>query len=284
MTSSEKIISVKGLKVNFWEDGQDNQRTLLLIHGGFGDAYSHWSVAMPMLSENYHILAPDLPGFGKSDLLPHMKTATLLDWIQAFLESQHCDQAVVIGNSFGGVVARLFAAGHPTEVPAVILVNGGAVSDVPGVLRLLEKIPGVSHLIFYLFSSNTTGSGMLNRMLHVKEVMTDDFRLKVRRARGGFVRTMRMLVSSPPPDAQTPLVPTLILWGANDGFTSLDEANAIKDSIAGSTLVEISECGHMPQLETPDVFIWQVDTFLTNLSRPAKGPQQGPQILSNPSG
>ncbi len=284
MSLTEKIISVNGLKVNFWEDGQDNNRTILLIHGGLGDAHQHWSTAMPMLAENFHLLAPDLPGFGKSDSLPNMKLDKFMELIEAFLKSQDCEQAVVIGNSIGGQIARLFAASHPTQVPAVILVNGGGVPDVPGILRALEKIPGLSHLFFSLFRSMATSPGTLKRMLHTQELITDGFREKVRRAGGSYAGIMRMLVASPSPKAQNPLVPTLILWGANDEFAPVEEGKAIKSSIPGSSLIEITDCGHMPQLETPDVFTWQVETFLANLSRPASRSQQGPQILSNSSG
>ena len=80
------------------------------------------------------------------------------------------------------------------------------------------------------------------------------------------------------------MVPTLILWGANDGFTPLAEGKAVKDSKPGAELVEIADCGHMPQLETPDVFAWQLETFLTKLSRPSTSKREGAKILRNPSG
>jgi pimeloyl-ACP methyl ester carboxylesterase len=284
MTLIEKTISVNNLNVNFWEDGQDHARTILLIHGSIGDAHLHWSVVMPMLAETFHVLAPDLPGFGKSDLLPQMKINLLTDWLTAFLKSQNIEQAVVIGNSFGALVARLFAASHPAVAPAVILVNGGGVPDVPVVLRFIEKIPAVSTLFFSIFGSLGTNASMLNRLLHVKSLITDEFRAKTRHAARSFASTMRMLASSPRPTAQTPLVPTLILWGINDGFSLLTEAKAINDSIPGSTLVEITDCGNMPQLETPDVFLWQVDTFLNKLGRPPQSTSPGAKILSNPSG
>jgi pimeloyl-ACP methyl ester carboxylesterase len=284
MTLIEQTISVDHLNVNFWEDGQGNARTLLLIHGGVGDAQLHWAPAMPTLAETFHVLAPDLPGFGKSDLLPQMKIVALMDWLQAFIQSQNLEQAVIIGNASGGLIARLFAASHPAIAPAVILVNGGGVPDIPAALRLIEKIPGLSTIFFSIFGSMGTNDNMLNRMVHVKSLLTDEFRANARRARKGFAKMMRMLVSSPKPAEQTPLVPTLILWGADDGFTPLSEGKAISNSIPGSTLIEITDCGNMPQLETPDVFLWQIDSFLNKLSRPPKSSSPGAKILSNPSG
>jgi len=110
-------------------------------------------------------------------------------------------------------------------------------------------------------------------------VLTDDFLKEVKSAAGGYARLMRMVVSSPMPKAQAPLVPTLILWGANDRVATLKEAEAIKASIPGAVLTEIADCGHMPQLETMDVFVWQINTFLEKLSRPTQPRRSGAKIL-----
>jgi pimeloyl-ACP methyl ester carboxylesterase len=88
-----------------------------------------------------------------------------------------------------------------------------------------------------------------------------------------------MFVGSPMPKQQAPIVPTLIMWGTDDQMAILQEAEAIKESIPGAALTEIKDCGHMPQLETSDVFVWQVNMFLDKLSRPARGQQASPGIL-----
>src|SRR5688500_16708615 len=99
MEISEKTISLDGLNVHYLEAGEGRQRTLLLIHGGIGDARLHWEAAMPALAEDYHVVAPNLPGFGKSNTLPRMDTQAMLNWLKSFLDKQQIEQAVVIGNS-----------------------------------------------------------------------------------------------------------------------------------------------------------------------------------------
>lgn len=73
------------------------------------------------------------------------------------------------------------------------------------------------------------------------------------------------------PEKIDPLVPTLILWGVSDGFTSVDEAKTMKGQIPGAKLVEIEDCGHVPQLETVEVFAFQVSQFLSKLGRQQSG-------------
>jgi pimeloyl-ACP methyl ester carboxylesterase len=281
MAPTEKTLTLNGLPVNYWEDGQENARSLLLIHGGIGDAAFHWKPVMPILAETFHVYAPDLPGFGKSAPLPQMSTDALLTWLNRFLQTLDVEQAVVVGNSLGALVARLFAAADPQAVPAVVLVNGGAVPSVPPVFSLLARIPLVSQLFFAQFGRMGTSPATLKRMIHAPEVLTDAFTNEVRAASGGYTRLMKMLFASPMPQKQTPLVPTLILWGADDQLTMVSDAEAIKASIPGAVLTTIAECGHMPQLETPDVFVWQVNTFLDNLSRPRQQSRSGPSMLSS---
>jgi len=279
MEISEKSIGLDGLNVNFLEAGEGHPRTLLLIHGGFGDARLHWEAAITPLAEDFHIFAPDLPGFGKSDVLPNMKTDALLHWIKIFLDKQNIDQAVLIGNSLGALLVRLFAAANPKYVPAVILANGGGVPDLPGIFRTLERIPGISQGIFYLFGKIATSPGTLKGIFHSPVLLSEDFLKQAKAAGGGYARLIRLLVGSPMPTAQAPLVPTLILWGANDQIATLKDAEAIKASIPGAVLTEIADCGHMPQLETMDVFVWQVNTFLEKLSRPTQPNRSGARIL-----
>lgn len=283
MNASEKAVLVDGLRVRYWEAGETEAKTLLLLHGGLGDAQFHWGTVMSGLADHFRVLAPDLPGFGGSQPLPRNRTETMLHWIKAFLDALKVDQAVIVGNSFGALLARLFAANSPTYVPAVILVNGGGVPDIPGFFRMVERLPIVSQLLFGALGKRATSEATLKEMIAVPDVLTAEFYAQAAQAAPGYAQFMRMLVSSPMPAKQNPMVPTLILWGANDQVATLKDGKAVQASIAGSQLVEIAECGHMPQIETADVFIWQVNTFLDRLSRPTK-PTSGPRLLSNASG
>lgn len=281
MALSEKTVLLDGLKVHYWEDGETNSKTLLLLHGGIGDAKLHWNSVLPMLAENFHVLAPDLPGYGQSQLLPRMHMDAMLHWIKTFLDSQKLEQAVLVGNSFGGLLARLFAAASPTYTRAVILVNGGGVPDIPTSLRFMERVPILSQFMFSSLGKQGTSEETLKQMIHIEDVLTDAFKSEAKSGAQGYARLMRMMIGSGTPKAVTPLVPTLILWGVDDKIATVKEAQAIKASIPGSELTEIKDCGHMPQLETPDVFTWQVVTFLDKLSRPTKTGSSGARILPN---
>lgn len=283
MTLKERFILLDGLKVRYWEDGEDHPRTLLLIHDRIGDARLHWAAAMPMLAETFHVLAPDLPGFGESALLPQMRMDALLHWVKTFLDAKKVEQAVVIGNSFGGLIARLFGAANPKYVPAVILVNGGWLPKRVSPLRAVGRLPGLANVLFGLLGRIATSRRTISRQVHIQSVLTDELYQTARLSASGFAHTMQMMVRTEFPNDQTPRVATLILWGINDRSAPIAEAEKLKASIPNATITEIADCGHMPQLETPDVFVWQITTFLERLTNPPIK-HSGPRLLQTPSG
>ena len=278
MTVQDKTITLSGLQVHYLEAGEEHSRALLLLHG-MGDAHLNWVQAMPMMAEHYHVVAPDLPGFGSSAVLPNQRTHTLMHWIKTLLDALKLQQAVVVGNSIGGLIARLFSAAEPQYVPAVILVNGGAVPSMPSPFRVAANTPGLGNAIFALLGRSATSRSSIDQMIHVASVKNEDFVKQVTATRPGFAALLRMLARDPLP-ASTPRVPTLLLWGSEDRLATLDDAEKIKASIPGSILSPIAECGHMPQLEATEVFAWQVHQFLENLSRPQKPESRGAGMLS----
>src|SRR5258708_489187 len=121
MTISEKMIDVEGSPVHYFESGAGNGRTLILLSGGIGDARTDWSSVIEPLAEEYHVFAPDLPGFSGSAALPEMSFDGLLHWLKALLDAFQQSEAVLVGHSLGAPLARLFASAEPAYVPAPIL-------------------------------------------------------------------------------------------------------------------------------------------------------------------
>jgi pimeloyl-ACP methyl ester carboxylesterase len=275
MMIDEKTITLNGSQAHYLEAGEAQGKALLLLHG-LGTARLNWEAAIPLLAEHYRIIAPDLPGFGASAALPNMRLQDLNQWLKALLDTLDVQQAVVVGNSIGGLVARLFTAGEPQYAPALILVNGGAVPSLPPIARAIASTPFLGDLVF---GRMATSQGSVNRMVHVESVKTPDFMQQISASGKGVAGIIRMLARDPMPSATTPPVPTLLLWGADDALATLAEAEKIKASIPGSILSPIADCGHMPQLEAAEVFTWQIHQFLENLSRPPKPESRGAGML-----
>jgi pimeloyl-ACP methyl ester carboxylesterase len=93
--------------------------------------------------------------------------------------------------------------------------------------------------------------------------------------RPALSRLMRAMSASTPSKTNIPAVPVLLLWGEEDSVTPLRVAEYIKRAIPGAQLSAISGCGHLPQLEAPEVFASQVSLFLKQIDRGRRGSGAG---------
>jgi len=279
MTISEKRIDVEGLPVHFLESGAANGRTLLLLSGGIGDAHSNWSNVIEPLAEEYHVLAPDLPGFSGSAPLPEMSIEALLHWLKALLNTLGQSDVVIVAHSLSAPLARLFAAASPEYVPALILTNGGTCPQIAEFLLSLMRLPVIGNLAFEIFGRVTCNRKTLTHMIYCQDALTEDLDKAWRSNTPAFARLIRALLVNPIPANRTPRVPTLLLWGANDSMMTMAHAERLKRDIPGAQLVPIAECGHLPSVEASDVFAFQVRAFLDQLSRPTIQVQRGVKML-----
>src|SRR6478752_1262205 len=104
MVEQGKFADVSGIQTHYHEDGQGEP--LLLIHGsGPGvSAWANWRLVFPILSQKYHLYAPDLIGFGTSQKREGIKYGASM-WVEqliAFIEAKELKQVSIIGNSLGG--------------------------------------------------------------------------------------------------------------------------------------------------------------------------------------
>jgi 2-hydroxymuconate-semialdehyde hydrolase len=273
---SEKTISVEGSPVHYWEGGEANGRALLLLSGGIGDAQANWNAVLPILSESFHVFAPDLPGFASSAALPQMSLERLVHWVKALLDALHQTDAVLIGSFIGGTLARLFAAAEPQYVPAIILVNGGALPRVPKPLQSLVNAPLVGGLIVRMFGNMPAP----HTVVKMKSALSDELQAAQRANAAASSALMRALLLSPAPEKQTPPVPTLLLWGMNDPVMTPAHAARLQKEIPGASFIPLADCGHLPALEAADAFLFQTSAFLDHLTRPVTPVLPGVRMLN----
>lgn len=116
-----------------WGKSQGGKRPLVLLHGGSG-SWTHWVRNIDVLVvAGYELWVPDLPGFGDSALPPHGSDADaviepLQLGLQQLLGGQACD---VVGFSFGGMAAGMWAAAHPELIARLVLVGAPAMGVTP---------------------------------------------------------------------------------------------------------------------------------------------------------
>jgi len=127
-----KTVKVDGLNIFYRESGNKDRPTILLLHG-FPTSSHMFRNLMVDLSDRYHLLAPDYPGFGNSDQ-PAMKDFdytfdNLAKVVEGFLDAVGVKKFSVYLMDYGAPVGFRIAAKYPERVEALIIQNGNAYEE-----------------------------------------------------------------------------------------------------------------------------------------------------------
>lgn len=255
----QQIIHVNDKPVSLWLGGQGVP--LLLIHGGIGNAEVHWQPVWKQLAEQYTVVAPNLPSFSGTSPLERAGFAQIADWIAQLMDALKIESANVIGNSFGGGVSRLMASRHKRRVKRLILVNGGAIPNIPPFMgRMMQS--SIFNGMFNMVRKQTFTYKRLAPMFADKNFLTNDFIAQADADSLGFVTLMRQSASEALGTDVVPQVPTLVLWGEADKFTKISMGENLAKMIPNAEFKLFAGAGHMPQIEKPDEFVRVVMDFL----------------------
>jgi pimeloyl-ACP methyl ester carboxylesterase len=282
-----------GGPVHFADFGGSGSR-LVLVHG-LGGSHANWLAVAPRLAERAQVVAPDLPGFGRTP--PAGRSARVpvnRECLHRFL-AEVGRPAVLVGNSMGGLIAMMEAALHPENVSALVLV--APAQPTPVGTRIDREIL----LAFAIYSIPWVGEWYLRRRAarlgpegFVREVLrllcVDPSRVPdhVRRAHVAlaaerlttmpdahrtFLEAARSLLGvlrrRGPYDEMVGRIaaPTLLIQGTQDRLVSLAASQALARKRPDWAFEVFEDVGHVPQLEAPTRFVDVVESWLERVGR-----------------
>lgn len=125
-------VNVDGLSVFYREAGEATKPALLLLHG-FPSSSHMFRDLIPLLSDRFHVVAPDLPGFGQSDM-PSRESFTysfdaIANVIDRFTEVVGLKTFAIYIFDYGAPTGLRIAAKHPERITAIISQNGNAYEE-----------------------------------------------------------------------------------------------------------------------------------------------------------
>jgi pimeloyl-ACP methyl ester carboxylesterase len=272
---TDKQVEVFGQKIHYLEGGAGP--TVILLHGLGGDA-ANWAFTAPALASKYHVFAPDQIGFGKSDKpILNYRVATLVEFLDAFCKKLNIDKASVVGNSLGGWTAMAFTLAHPDKVDKLVLVDSAGYS--------FERTGGPKpsrEVLMGLNPSTVEGTKQLMSMILAnKQLVTQAsaeqfFAAHLSKNDGGTINAFidSILRGEDAIDGKLGAIkaPTLVVWGREDLLTPLAGGKMLNQDIAGSQMVVLEHCGHVPQIECAGPFNAALTKFLAGqAAAPATG-------------
>ena len=261
-----RFVTVEGLRIRYVRSG--NGPPVVLLHGFASSIYT-WKDVLPGLARTHTVVALDFPGFGESDQPLDLGFAVLPRVVRALMDTLGVGSATVVGNSLGGAVATVLAAESPERVGALVLIDAAGfnlgASDRPLILRLSATPAGA-----VLFERLPIRGRMLR--LGLRQVFYDPAMVTAERfneylapllrpgapASALSLLNSRSLAPSLVADLASKVVaPTLVLWGREDAWIPVEQADRFVASIPGARKVVFDACGHLPQEERPaDVLRW----------------------------
>jgi len=127
-TITYRSTDVDGRKVFYREAGAPGAPKLLLLHG-FPTSSHMFRDLIPQLADRFHIVAPDLPGFGQSDAPKANTFEALADTIERFTELVGFDRFIVYVFDYGAPTGFRLALRHPERIAGIISQNGNAYEE-----------------------------------------------------------------------------------------------------------------------------------------------------------
>jgi pimeloyl-ACP methyl ester carboxylesterase len=253
----EESVIINNLRINYKIAGKGP--AILLLHGWGGSSDSWLEVEEILVKENYFIIAPDLPGFGKSDPpLEPWGVQEYSDFIFAFTEKLKIDSFFLLGHSFGGRIAIKFSGQHADKLKSLILCDAAGIRIDPDIKTKT------------ILAAAKVGNVLLSHRLVAvaKERIRNIFYFLLRnkdyvKANGVMRETIKKALGE---DLLSELpkikVKTLIIWGEVDQLVPLKCAYIFNKKIAGSQLNVMPKIGHSPHLEAPEKLAQIIIYFL----------------------
>jgi len=236
-------------------------RPLLILHEELG--YPGWLGWQTALAQNRTLLVPMHPGFGRTARLDWITSVRDLSCFYGRLLREHQLAPVdVIGFSLGGWLAAEMAANNPAQFRRMALVAPVGIRPPEGEIFDLYNVTVNAYLQASVRDPQATPEfARLFADLEPPQQMEAWEDARVQTARIAW-RPYMYNPSLPHLLEGVSGLPTMLVWGADDGVVPLSAARAYQGAIAGSRLVMIAEAGHRPEIETPREFLNHVQEFL----------------------
>ena len=255
----QKSVSVAGMDLWYAEGGKRGQgETLVLLHG-FASDKEGWRFIVPSLVEQFHILAPDLPGFGQNEKKSDVSydVTTQAKRIRSFLQKVGVERFHLVGHSMGASIAAVIACAMPREVRSLTLVEPFCVR-VPYKTALDEMLANgrnplviaapaaYDNLLGFLYVQPPEIPENLKKIRAEQLAEHRTFLLDVwQQVRGGERAHFLDVIL---PETR---VRTLVIQGAESQVVHPATAQAIPSIMPRARGVLIEGCGHMAMIEKP---------------------------------
>lgn len=244
--------------VHYWRGGDG--APLVFVHGFGTEAAINWYAQMIAFRGEYDVLAPDLPGFGRSERCQETNCIALqVRCLRTLLDDLGLERVSLAGHSMGGWISLAFAAAYPDRIDRLVVVDAAGLRFEPDLNLERSLLPDTIEDVRALIRANFQGALRIPTF-----VLRDVLRVAKRDAVGRTELLRRLVNGTEHVDESLGAIRarSLVVWGAEDPLTPLALGERVAASIEGARLVVFPDCAHSPNVERPERFNDLVRRFL----------------------
>lgn len=281
MSIQYKTIKVSNINVFYREAGDKSNPTILLLHGFPSSSHMYRNLIAELMDE-YHIIAPDYPGFGNSDQPKQDEFEytfeNISNLINQFVETIGLNKYSIYVHDYGAPVGFRLATKHPERIQAIITQNGNAY--IEGLLEAWDPVRAYwanpteenKNNLSGLFEAEFTKFQYVNGTRNPERISPDTWNLDQyvldrpgnKEIQIGLFYDYRNNLELYPTWQEffrTYQPPTLVAWGKNDIFFGPEGALAFQNDIEDCE-VHLLNTGHFPLEEDLSVSSKLIKQFL----------------------
>ncbi len=252
---------------------------IIMIHGFRGTHHGLDLIAKDL--NNYRVIVPDIPGFGETTpLTDEHSIDNYVTWLAKFIKDLNLSTPpVLLGHSFGSIIASSYASKYPTTITKLILVNPIGAPALKGPKAIMtqlavayywlgRKLPekpatmllSAKPIVLVMSSAMAkTRNKDLRKFIHSQHLQHFSSFTNRQVVAEAFKASIHNTVRDTAADVP---VPTLLIAGDIDDITPLNKQRELNQMFPDSKLEVISGVGHLTHYETPDAVAKLIDKFI----------------------
>ena len=282
-TPASHWVNVQGNRLHFTDRGTGP--VVLMVHGSGAEQGAWDGIGAALMAQGFRTVALDLPGSGLSEAGPEtgFTNSDLVALVSDFITAQGLGPVILMGHSTGGQIGWTLALDHPAQVARLVLV---APTGLPADSPLIWKLAGVPVLGAALrdITPDFVVADNLHQAFHddtkVTPALVARYRDMILRegARKALFERMQAVSFARREELPCLTQPTLILWGAEDGWLPPALGEGFAAAIPGSQLHLIPGVGHdLPEEAEPALVAGLITGWLRAepILHPAAGAPSG---------
>lgn len=257
--------NINGLNINYIDEG--GGQLLVLLHG-WGSNIDLFAGVVDFAKAKYHVVAMDMPGFGKSDEPKEaMNVDDYVNFVISFIEKLYPDEKEIIflGHSMGGrIIIKLASGIHDGRIKTNFSIPKVILTDSAGIIPVKTRAQKKRTKRYRFYKNLLTKTGLSRLFPLLLDALQKKFGSADYAAASPVMRQSLVKVVNEDLEPFMPSVtqPALLIWGDKDMATPLSDGQKMEKLMPEAGLAVINGAGHYSFLDNPYLYCRILGSFL----------------------